>query len=121
MLTEKDYSEIHVNQVYFVEYEFNGEKHSEIMDGDILLEIENGGYDVIKYRLLTKLEKGAIYLVQVPDDMDMKCLFGLEDYLKKEAEIKPIIVNDNTTIKKLPDLEKNELFEYVKKELGIED
>ena len=121
MLTKKDYSEIHVNQSYFVEYEFNGEKHAEIMDGDILLEIENGGYDVIKYRLLTKLEKGATYLIKVSKDTDLETINGLQEYLVKEAKVHPIFLLDDFSFEKLPAKDKAEFFEYIKGKLGIEE
>lgn len=121
MLTEKDYSEIDVNQAYFVEYEFNGEKHAEIMDGDILLEIENGGYDVIKYRLLTKLEKGETYLIKVSKDTDLEAINGLQEYLEKEAKVNPIILLDDFSFEKLPAADKTELLDYIKRELGIKE
>lgn len=121
MLTEKDCLEIKVNEKYYVEYEFIGKKHAEIMDGDVLLEIENGGCDVIQYRPLTKLEEGATYLIKVPENIDIRYTCELADYLKKQARINPIIVADNISFEKLPDLDKTELFEYVKKELGIKE
>lgn len=121
MLTDKDYSEIDVNEKYFVEYEFIGKKYAEIMDGDVLLEIENGGCDVKKYQPLTKLEEGATYLIKVPENIDIRYTGELADYLEKEARIHPIIVADNISFEKLPDIDKTELFEYVKKELGIEE
>ena len=121
MLTEKDYSEIDVNQTYFVEYEFIGKKHAEIMDGDVLLEIENGGCDVIRYRLLTKLEKGAICLIKVPEDTDIQSTGELAEYLVEYAGIKPVIIPENYSFEKLPAKDKAELFEYIKGELGIKE
>ena len=121
MLTDKDYSQIDVKQAYFVEYEFIGKKHAEIMDGDVLLEIENGGCDVIKYRLLTKLEKGATYLIKVPEDTDIQVTNELAEYLFEYAGIKPVIIPENYSIKKLPAKDKAELFEYIKGELGIKE
>ncbi len=49
MLTEKDYSEININKTYLVVYMFCNIKYEDIIDGDILLEMENGGYDVLEY------------------------------------------------------------------------
>ena len=121
MLTDKDYSEIKVNEKYFVEYEFIGKKHAEIMDGDVLLEIENGGCDVIKYRLLTKIEKGATYLIKVSKDTDLKTINGLQEYLVKEAKVHPIFLFDDFSFEKLPAKDKAEFFEYIKEELGIEE
>ena len=62
MLTKEDYAEIKLNETYFVEYEFNGKKSNEIMDGEDLLEIENGGYDVLNYHPL--ISKHLKYLIK---------------------------------------------------------
>lgn len=51
MLTEKDYSEIDINKTYLVVYMFCNIKYKDIIDGDALLEMENGGYDVLEYHL----------------------------------------------------------------------
>lgn len=121
MFTDKDYSEIQINKSYLVEYEFQDKRKTEIMDGDILLEIENGGYDVKKYRPLTKLEKGAMYLIKVPEDTDIQSTNELAEYLVKDAGIKPIIIPENYFFEKLAAKDKTELFEYIKGELGIKE
>ena len=121
MLTKKDYSEITVDKIYLVEYEFCDEKHTEIMDGDVLLEIENGGYDVINYRPLTKLDKKAAYLIKVPEDMDFQSVAELDKYLEERCGIKCIIVPECVSVNELPIMSSQELFEYIKNEIGIKE
>lgn len=118
MLSKEDYQTITVKGKYLVKYEFQGEIKTKVMDGDELLEIENGGYTVIEYYQINKLDKEDFYLIKVNREMDYSEMTDFSNFLKENG-IKHLIIKDGVELKNIPENEKPEFLNWIKKELGL--
>ena len=118
MLTDKDYETIDVNGQYLVKCEFRGEIKTKVMEGDELLESENCGYTVIEYYQINKLAKEDFYLIKVDREMDYSEMTDFSNFLKENG-IKHLIIKDGVELKNIPENEKPEFLNWIKKELGL--
>ncbi len=118
MLSKEDYQTITVKGKYLVKYEFQGKIKTKVMDGDELLEIENGGYTVIKYYQINKLAKEDFYLIKVNKEMDYSEMSDFSNFLEENG-IKHLIIKDGVELKNIPENEKPKFLNWIKKELGL--
>lgn len=71
-------------------------------------------------RGIKKLDKSEFYLVSVDDNTDFETMTNIADILDREG-IKSVVMPKNINFKELPAKSKDELLEYIKREIGIKD
>lgn len=69
---------------------------------------------------IKKLDKSCFYLVSVDDNTDFETMANIADILDKQG-IKSVVMPKNINFKELPAESKDELLEYIKREIGIKD
>lgn len=71
-------------------------------------------------REIKKLDKSEFYLVSVDDNTDLETMANIADILDRQG-IKSVVMPKNINFKELPAKSKDELLEYIKREIGIKD
>ena len=69
---------------------------------------------------IKKLDKSEFYLVSVDDNTDFETMTNIADILDRKG-IKSVVMSKNINFKELPAKSKDELLEYIKREIGIKD
>lgn len=69
---------------------------------------------------IKKLDKSCFYLVTVNESYDFQTMANIADILDKQG-IKSVVMPKNINFKELSAKNKDELLEYIKREIGIKD
>ena len=69
---------------------------------------------------IKKLDKSCFYLVTVDESYDFQTMANIADILDKQG-IKSVVMPKNINFKELPAESKDELLEYIKREIGIKE
>ena len=69
---------------------------------------------------IKSLNKNDFHVFRVDADTDCKTMSDFSEYLD-EIHINHIVIRSGISIKSLAARDKKELFEYIKKEIGLED
>ncbi|WP_294429153.1 hypothetical protein [uncultured Treponema sp.] len=69
---------------------------------------------------IKKLDKSCFYLVTVDESYDFQTMANIADILDKQG-VKSVVMPKNINFKELPAESKDELLEYIKREIGIKD